>query len=422
MALGAGSRLGPYEILSPLGSGGMGEVYRAHDARLGRDVALKVIAAEVAGDRDRLARFEQEARATAALNHPHIVAVFDVGQSEQGPYIVSELLDGETLRERMTRRRVPTRTAVEWVVQMARALAAAHDRGVISRDLKPENVFITRDGTARSSTQAWPSSSRRLARRMDMTMSRGAASEAGAVLGTAGYMAPEQVNGEEADQRADVFALGCVFYELLSGARAFRGTSAVETMHAILVSEPQDLATLPQPVPLPLERIVRRCLEKDRGQRFQSARDLAFAIEAVGESRSSASGSAPAQKRRPGASVWLARVAILVLGAALGAETLAWVAFPTPPAPEVEVRFSLRGRRGTVSLSDERPGRIPCRGAKRTTRGARSGDDRRDGQGRLVVRPLGSLRRQGPRGSRRRNIAVLVTRQQVDRVLCWRQA
>ncbi len=292
----------------------MGEVYRAHDARLGRDVALKVIAAEVAGDRDRLARFEQEARATAALNHPHIVAVFDVGQSEQGPYIVSELLDGETLRERMTRRRVPTRTAVEWVVQMARALAAAHDRGVIHRDLKPENVFITRDGTAKVLDFGLAKLKPETGASMDVTMSRGAASGPGAVLGTAGYMAPEQVRGEEADQRADVFALGCVFYELLSGARAFRGTSAVETMHAILVSEPQDLATLPQPVPLPLERIVRRCLEKDRGQRFQSARDLAFAIEAVGESRSSASGSAPAPERRPGASVWLARVAIFGTG------------------------------------------------------------------------------------------------------------
>ncbi len=341
MALPANSRLGPYEVVAPLGAGGMGEVYRARDTRLGRDVALKVIAADVAADSGRLARFEQEARAAAALNHPHIVAVFDIGQSEHGPYIVSELLEGETLRERLTYGRVPSRTAVEWGVQIARALAAAHDKGIVHRDLKPENVFITRDGTAKvfdfglAKLKPTPSGA------MATTMGGAVRSGPGVVLGTAGYMAPEQVRGDEADERADIFALGCVLYELLSGSRAFSGASAIEAMHAILSSEPPDLAALPQPVSLALERIVRRCLEKDRAQRFQSARDLAFAIEAVGDSRSSMTEVASAAKGGWRGSTWLGRAALLVMGAAVGTGALVWLGSRTTPAPEGEVRFSV---------------------------------------------------------------------------------
>ena len=294
MALAPGARLGPYEILALLGQGGMGEVYRARDPRLGRDVAIKVVSGEGASDPVRRARFEQEARAAAALNHPHILAVHDIGTAHLAggptPYVVSELLEGETLRERLTRGKLPVRVATELAVQIARALAAAHDHGIVHRDIKPENLFVTKDGTAKVLDFG-------LAKLRDAGEPAGdqaTTAEAhvgtgpGVVLGTVGYMAPEQVRAGTVDHRADLFALGCVLHELLGGQRAFRGASGVETLHAILNAEPPDLATLVPGLSGGLERIVRRCLEKDPLQRFQSARDLAFALEAVAETRSSA--------------------------------------------------------------------------------------------------------------------------------------
>jgi eukaryotic-like serine/threonine-protein kinase len=280
LSLTPGTALGPYAIDAPLGAGGMGEVYRARDTRLGRDVAVKVIAAESATDPDRLARFEQEARAAAALNHPNILAVFDIGpgSAAHGPYIVSELLEGETLAARLARGRLPVRTAIELATQVARALAAAHDKGIVHRDLKPDNIFVTRDGTAKVLDFG-------LAKLRDA--SPGATSDAstvtgrpptaqGAVMGTVGYMAPEQVRGADVDHRADIFAIGVTLYEMLAGQRAFSGDSGVETLNAILKSEPAEFETLGVPVPAEVARIVTHCLEKHPADRFQSARDLAF--------------------------------------------------------------------------------------------------------------------------------------------------
>jgi len=296
MELRAGARLGPYEILSPLGAGGMGEVYRARDTRLEREVAVKVLPESFTSDAERLRRFEQEARATGSLNHPNVLAVFDVGRLGDSPYLVTELLEGETLRERLTDGALPVRKAVEIGVQIARGLAAAHEKGIVHRDLKPENLFVTRDGHVKV---------------LDFGLAKvgGAASAAektvttppadltgqGVVLGTAGYMSPEQVRGQPADARSDIFALGCVVYELLSGRRAFRGETSAETMTAILREDPEAVSVSGHSVPLALERVVRRCLEKAPGDRFQSARDLAFALEAASDgSGASAVGGAAA--------------------------------------------------------------------------------------------------------------------------------
>ncbi len=297
MALTPGTRLGPYAIDAPLGAGGMGEVYRARDTRLGRDVAVKVIAAESATDPDRLARFEQEARAAAALNHPNILAVFDIGpgSAAHGPYIVSELLEGETLGARLARGRLPVRTAIELATQVARALAAAHDKGIVHRDLKPDNIFVTRDGTAKvldfglaKLRDAAPGASGDAS-----TVTGRPPTAQGAVMGTVGYMAPEQVRGADVDHRADIFAIGVTLYEMLAGQRAFRGDSGVETLNAILKSEPAEFETLGVPVPAEVARIVTHCLEKHPADRFQSARDLAFHL-------AGAAGSAGTPTQGPG--------------------------------------------------------------------------------------------------------------------------
>jgi Tol biopolymer transport system component len=272
-------RVGPYEITGSLGAGGMGEVYRAHDPRLGRDVAIKVLPAPVAHDSDRLQRFEHEARAVATLNHPNILDVHDIGSHEGVPFIVSELLEGETLRERLEAGSLPVRKALEYALQIARGLAAAHERGIAHRDLKPENVFIVHGDRVKildfglaKALAAPPDAGTRLAQQ---------ATEIGTVLGTVGYMAPEQVRGLPADHRADIFAFGCVLHEMLTGQRAFGGSTAADTMSAILSKDPPDLESRAADVPPALGRIVRRCLEKSPAQRFQSSEDLAFAIENV---------------------------------------------------------------------------------------------------------------------------------------------
>ena len=279
-----GTRLGPYEITGQLGAGGMGVVYRARDPRLGRDVAIKVLPAEVAADPERLRRFEQEARAVAALSHPNVLAVHDVGCHEGAPYLVEELLDGESLRERLGRERLAWRRAVEIAAAVADGLAAAHGRGIVHRDLKPENLFVTREGLVKILDFG-------LARREPeedlahaTTLSSGGADATlpGTVLGTVGYMAPEQVRGEPADSRSDIFALGCVLFEMLTGSRAFARGSAAETMAAILadpVPEPSHLGSGCAPE---LDRLVARCLAKLPGERFQSASDLAYSLRAAG--------------------------------------------------------------------------------------------------------------------------------------------
>ncbi|HSB63888.1 MAG TPA: protein kinase [Thermoanaerobaculia bacterium] len=281
MGLSAGTKLGPYEIISRLGAGGMGEVFRAWDARLDREVALKVIHPEFAADADRLARFEQEAKAAARLDHPNILVVHDVGAHEGSPYIVSELLEGASLRERLGAP-LSTKAAVDIALQIARGLAAAHEKGIVHRDLKPENVFVLKDGR----TKILDFGVAKLTQRTsdgatDTEATTAAATEPGAVLGTIGYMSPEQVQGRPLESRSDLFSLGVVLYEMLAGKRPFRGRTAPETLTAILREEPPDLAEANQNIPPPLERIVRHCLEKDPARRFQAARDLVFDLEAL---------------------------------------------------------------------------------------------------------------------------------------------
>jgi eukaryotic-like serine/threonine-protein kinase len=283
ITLAAGTKLGDYEVKSLLGAGGMGEVYRARDARLGRDVAIKVLPSFLCTDSERLRRFEQEARAAAALNHPNILAVFQMGTYEGAPYLVSELLEGETLREQITRGRMTIRKAIDYGIQIARGLAAAHEKGVVHRDLKPENLFATKDGRVKildfglAKLMQPQSSSEHDA----PTLTEG--TEAGVVMGTVGYMAPEQVRGEAADHRADVFAFGAILYEMLAGKRAFQKPTSPETMAAILNEDPPGISQVTTNVPPALQRVVHRCLEKNPEQRFQSASDLAFALDALSE-------------------------------------------------------------------------------------------------------------------------------------------
>jgi len=288
VTLTSGTKLGEYEVKSLLGSGGMGEVYRARDSRLGRDVAIKVLPSSLSADSDRLRRFEQEARAAAALNHPNILAVFQMGTYEGAPYLVSELLEGETLREQIKRGRLSMRKAIDCGVQIARGLAAAHEKGIVHRDLKPENLFVTKDGRVKildfglaKLTQPQSSSEHSA-----LTLTEG--TEAGVVMGTVGYMSPEQVRGEAADHRADIFAFGAILYEMLAGKRAFQKPTSPETMSAILNEDPPGISQVAANIPPGLQRVVHRCLEKNPEQRFQSASDLAFALDALSESTSSA--------------------------------------------------------------------------------------------------------------------------------------
>jgi eukaryotic-like serine/threonine-protein kinase len=282
MALSPTAKLGPYEIKSQIGAGGMGEVYRARDARLNRDVALKIMPESFARDADRLRRFEQESKAVAALNHPNIVAIYDVGEYNGSPYLVSELLEGENLRTVINHGPIPPRKVVEYAVQVANGLAAAHAKGVVHRDLKPENFFVCRDGRvkildfglAKLGTKGDPE--------LEATMTS-SHTAAGVVMGTASYMSPEQVRGEAVDARTDMFAFGAVLYEMLSGKRAFQRDTPPETMTAILRDDVPEMADLQPPPPPALDRIVRRCLEKNPEQRFQSAKDLAFGLEALSQ-------------------------------------------------------------------------------------------------------------------------------------------
>jgi eukaryotic-like serine/threonine-protein kinase len=288
--LSSGTKLGHYEVQSLLGAGGMGEVYRGHDPRLGRDVAIKVLPPGFSNDRERLRRFEQEARAAAALNHPNIVAIHDVGTTNDGiPYVVSELLDGETLRQCLTRGPIPVRKTVDLALQMASGLAAAHDKGIVHRDLKPENLFLTKNGHLKildfglAKLVRSPSSpeARTLTDPEARTLTDG--TSAGAVMGTLGYMPPEQVRGLAVDQRSDIFAAGAIVYEMLSGKRAFCGETRADTIEAILSRDPPALSETNPSVPPSFERIVRRCLEKDANERFHSVRDVAFALAAISE-------------------------------------------------------------------------------------------------------------------------------------------
>src|SRR5688572_17858979 len=288
MSLSAGVRLGPYEVVGSIGSGGMGEVYRARDTRLASDVAVKVLPPSFADDPDRLRRFEQEARAAGMLNHPNLLAVYDIGSHNGAPYVVSELLEGETLRARIDGTALPPRKAIDYASQIARGLAAAHDKGIVHRDLKPENVFVTREGRVKIldfglAKIAMPAAAAETA----LTAGPPHDTQAGMVLGTAAYMSPEQVRAHPVDHRSDIFSFGLVLYEMLTGRQAFKGDSAVETMSAILKADPPRLAESRSDLPPDLDRIVLHCLEKSPEERFQSAGDIAFNLESIGHSSTS---------------------------------------------------------------------------------------------------------------------------------------
>jgi Tol biopolymer transport system component len=305
MTLTSGTKLGPYEIQSALGAGGMGEVYRARDARLNRDVAVKILPAAFSVDPERLQRFAQESRAAAALNHPNILSIYDIGNDRGAPYVVSELLEGETLRDRLRNGALSSRKAIEYAQQIVRGLAAAHEKGIVHRDLKPENLFLTNDGHAKILDFGLAKFTTSEADISDNAPTIQVATEAGTVLGTAGYMSPEQVRGKAADPRSDIFAFGAILYEMLSGKRAFHGDSAADTMSAILKEDPPELAETNRNVSPALERIVRHCLEKNPAERFQSARDVAFNLEALTDISTSSRGAMRAIPEEPAARRWL---------------------------------------------------------------------------------------------------------------------
>ena len=296
----AGTRLGPYQIIDALGHGGMGDVYRARDTRLHRLVAIKTVAVRGLGDPEFLARFDREARAVAALSHPNVLAIHDVGNHEGIPYVAVELLEGETLKSRIGPPPLPVPTVLDYASQVGSGLAAAHERGIVHRDLKPDNIFVTRDGRVKLIDFG-------LATEPDAVsgsdITRLEQTERGTMLGTAGYMSPEQARGERMDTRSDIFSFGCVLYEMLTGRRAFSGNSRIETLHAVLNQDPPDLAGLRTDLPPTLERVVRRCLEKLPERRFQNARDLVFALETLSQDSearpsSQSSRAAPAQSKR----------------------------------------------------------------------------------------------------------------------------
>jgi tetratricopeptide (TPR) repeat protein len=320
MPIASGTTLGPYEILALLGAGGMGEVYRARDTRLGRDVAVKVIHPRLASHPDRLSRFEKEARAAAQLDHPNILVVHDVGTHEGSPFIVSEFLQGESLREKLGAP-LPTKKAVDYAVQIAKGLAAAHEKGIVHRDIKPENVFVTKDGHVKildfGVAKLLPSFE---ASEYDTETPTQTATRPGAALGTVAYMSPEQVRGQAVDVRSDLFSFGVVLYEMLSGKRPFHGETAADTMSAILHEEPPDLSEANRSVPPALENVVRHCMEKDPAIRFQSARDVVFAIEALPD----VSSAKPVAPMSP-AGLWFHRHRKSAAGAALLVAVLAVV-------------------------------------------------------------------------------------------------
>ena len=358
MAVAAGQKLGPYEIQAHVGEGGMGEVYRARDSRLNRSVAIKILPASMVDDPARMHRFEQEARTVAALNHPNILSVYDVGVQDGTPFLVMELLEGETLRERLNRGPLGVRKSVEVGLQVAHGLAAAHERGIVHRDLKPENIFITRDGhtklldfglakaTAIAATAKTSGNMSELTMQTAQTMQ----TEPGVVMGTAPYMAPEQVRGEVVDHRADIFSFGAVLYEMLSGKRAFSGDTAVEIMTAILKTEPPELDLEHLKVPPSLDRIVRHCLEKNPSDRFQSARDLTFALGALSGSDSTSALRAQTVSRRKIPLWTLAAAAILLV---VLAATLGYVVTRSPKPERMEFAIPVAAEVGHIAISPD---------------------------------------------------------------------
>jgi len=320
MPLASGTKLGPYEIQSSLGSGGMGEVYRARDTRLERTVAIKILPAAFSSDADRLHRFQHEARILSTLNHPNVLAIYDVGDQNGVSFLVSEFLEGQSLRDTLAAGLLPRRKLIEYALEIAKGLAAAHDKGIVHRDLKPDNIFLTRDdrvkvldfGLAKQSPAETGSEDA-------ATMTAPVPTTPGTVMGTVGYMAPEQVRGQPLDYRADIFSFGAVLYEMASGKRAFHGDSSVETMNAILKEDVPELSASGAQVSPGLDRIIRRCLEKKPERRFQSASDLAFALEALSTTSGiSQTVSAPRPVVRKPRLIWISAAIVTLAALAAG--------------------------------------------------------------------------------------------------------
>ena len=337
MAIVIGTHLGAYEIHAPLGKGGMGEVYRARDTRLNRDVAIKILPADFAQDADRLRRFEQEAHATSALNHPNILTIYDFGMHEGNPYLVMELLEGEELRAQINNGALPVRKAIEYAQQIAHGLAAAHEKGIVHRDLKPENLFITKDnrvkildfGLAKLRPPRNAAAGSEVATQKQLT-------NPGTVMGTVAYMSPEQVRGQDLEQRSDIFSFGLILYEMLAGQRAFTGESQAEVMAAIAKEEPPDLSEVNSKVTPQLEKIVRHCLEKKPELRFQSARDLGFALEAMSAPGYASVPPASLAGKMPAYPGWRNRLAWIVAGVTTLIALALGVAYVRRPALEAE--------------------------------------------------------------------------------------
>jgi Tol biopolymer transport system component len=337
MPLASKSRLGPYEIITPLGAGGMGEVYRARDTRLDRDVAVKVLRPGLAADEDAMARFEREARTVAALSHPNIIALYDVGREGTTAYVVTELLGGVTLRERLGQGRIPVRKAIDYAKQIAAGLAASHERGIVHRDLKPENIVITADGRLKildfGIAHIVPSPG------LDTDGATLAVTAPGLVFGTVGYMAPEQARGLPVDARTDIFALGAILYEMLTGRRAFGGATPADTLAALLKGDVPPLSEDPGSASVELERVLHRCLEAEPKSRFQSADDLAFALDLV---PAGASGASPHGRTSAGANRWRAiAVATTLLLVAGAVATFVRRADVVVEPPRLPVRFGI---------------------------------------------------------------------------------
>src|SRR5262245_11403851 len=296
----AGTRLGPYELLSPLGAGGMGEVWRGKDTRLDRSVAVKILPAGFAGDEERRIRFEREAKTISSLSHPHICTLFDVGREGEAQFLVMELLEGESLADRLQKGPLPLEQVARFGAQVAEALDAAHKQGIVHRDLKPGNVVLTKSGAklldfglARPGAGIGG-----LSDSTEMPTQAKPLTNAGTLLGTFQYMAPEQLEGAEADARTDIFALGALLYEMATGRRAFQGSSRTSLIAAIVSSQPAPISTVTPMTPAALDHVVRRCLEKDPDDRWQSARDVAASLHWIGESGSQAGIAAPLAPRR----------------------------------------------------------------------------------------------------------------------------
>ncbi|MGH9363944.1 MAG: protein kinase domain-containing protein, partial [Thermoanaerobaculia bacterium] len=343
-------------MLAPIGAGGMGEVWKAKDPRLGREVAIKVLPASFSADADRLRRFEQEARAAGILNHPNITAVYDIGSHEGAPYVVQELLEGETLRSALAGGRLSPRKAIDYCLQIAQGLAAAHEKGIVHRDLKPENLFVTRDGRvkildfglAKLTHQEEGSQATNLP-------TATAGTEPGVVLGTLGYMSPEQVRGRQADARSDIFSFGAILYEMLAGKRAFHGDSAADTMSAILREDPPDLSVTNQAVSPGLERIVRHCLEKNPEQRFHSAHDLAFDLETLSGTSTTSAGALKAAAGSPVLHIGALKLVVLAAAAIAAGAVLAHLLWrPAGPTTPTYRRLTFRhGNIGTARFAPD---------------------------------------------------------------------